>query len=1552
MQPWNQWGVQATTGYTLPGYPTAMPSPVVTVAPTVSSLPYTMGGYQWPSYNATNVTPTVGGAWPVQNQQQQWDQWTQWQQQYAQWQQEYGDKYMQSVQQSTQASSTSGTTVPVGVPPTTATAGGNEKRGSTTPGPPDAKKPKTDENSVDAIKDVLKEMAESEKQFDEQFNNWEVQFNTWREQNASHPDTEQYKAYEAKWKSWRNQLLQRREQMRKKRAAKMAELAKLEQQPLTTYSATGTVGINASMAVPPPTLGATSVASASVTPAVTPAVLPSTSVPPPGMSASGTDSTNPYALYNTSFYNQQGGYMFGSTPYGVPPVFPPVPPPAVAPTSTSAPPPSSASTTLSTSGIPNAISSAVQAEAVQNKSVDSTSTNNISGSTKPSDPQSTVNFSQPPPSTTQGSSTNNGSQSSSDSGGIPGLDLLNHPTSSQSSKPPEFNPTSTSSLIPKQQEIIQTPADSKPFDFPSPAKNQNTTVPPPSMMNFPPPGYLNPTFKVFQMGTNPNPGLLPSKHNPNKELVEALMNTIETNPGSSQDGRNQNYNMNRHQRSDFDLKSGNAPPGGQDFRGSQMNSFPPMNNFSDNQWGGNQTANKAPLLPTPNIQGFNPPGKQGDIHMGHNNNMPHFNQPLGYKNNEGPSTFRNDGPSPRFGGPQGFRGNDGPPGFRGPDGPPSGFKNDGLPPGFRADGPPPDFRSDGPPPNFRNDGPPNYRNDGSQNFRSDFRGNDGMRQNGPPGFRGNDCGPGYRGGNDGPPSGFREGAPPGFRDGPGFRNDGFRGDNIRSNDGHSSDNFRSNNFRKDDFDRPPYMNDDNYSFGKGSDKNRDEPENYSQDFNDNRSDRGRSDYNDESYDNHSDDRGSLGNQRDFRYPQTGSDSQDRNSFNDGDGSVFGRHAFGPNARPGGGPPPLMGSGGGPALSGGQGALPGIGGQRFQLPPLHNPDKIIDYIHKPANLGVPAFYEPFTMIDYAHGAHKLPEGEEDRFPPGENRDLFPKDDDYDGRLHGPGRGPSPFRSRNDSRHRGTSWGRTRESRWERDPHGSPPRRDEGRSRDREERGRDERGRDDRRDRDGRDDRHDRERRDDRDRDSRRDSRRDDRRDDRRDRDLREDKRDERGESPRREERWRHDKSSRHDDERFKDERKDRDRSSDKSRESKRNSLSKTRSPSPQSRSLKEEPPLKLSPENMTEVSHNPILLVDDILLPPGRERRPPRIVVVLRGPPGSGKTYVAKLMKDKEVEMGGSAPRILSLDDYFMVETEKEEVDKETGRTTTVKAMEYEYESGMEPHYRESLVKAFRKTVIDGYFPFIIVDCINDKLNHFDELSSFAKQKGFQVYICEMDLDIGLCVKRNVHKRTDEEIKNIVKNWEKTPLTETILDVRSLLQSASITEVNMEDTEPVEDMPDDANMEDVEDKRESDVENKMDENSSKIEDSSHEESKDDKDSKSADNDEVVTKGLLASALSSKWDDLDSSYNKLDRLDGLSKARRATSIKDWLQLPEDYFETSQSSTVPGKKRVRWADLEERREQEKMRAIGFVVGQTDWIRMLDPSGGQSKLTQTKYI
>lgn len=41
-----------------------------------------------------------------------------------------------------------------------------------------------------------------------------------------------------------------------------------------------------------------------------------------------------------------------------------------------------------------------------------------------------------------------------------------------------------------------------------------------------------------------------------------------------------------------------------------------------------------------------------------------------------------------------------------------------------------------------------------------------------------------------------------------------------------------------------------------------------------------------------------------------------------------------------------------------------------------------------------------------------------------------------------------------------------------------------------------------------------------------------------------------------------------------------------------------------------------------------------------------------------------------------------------------------------------------------------------------------------------------------------------------------------------------------------------------------------------------------------------------------------------------------------------------------------------MEEQNQQRKMRDLGFVLGQTDWSRMTDPTMGQSALTKTKYI
>ncbi|CAG4996488.1 unnamed protein product [Parnassius apollo] len=315
----------------------------------------------------------------------------------------------------------------------------------------------------------------------------------------------------------------------------------------------------------------------------------------------------------------------------------------------------------------------------------------------------------------------------------------------------------------------------------------------------------------------------------------------------------------------------------------------------------------------------------------------------------------------------------------------------------------------------------------------------------------------------------------------------------------------------------------------------------------------------------------------------------------------------------------------------------------------------------------------------------------------------------------------------------------------------------------------------------------------------------------------------------------------------------------------------------------------------------IVMIDDILEPPGREMRPEKIVIILRGLPGSGKSYLAKLIRDREAEHGGTV-RIMSIDDYFMQEGEIEVNDPVTGKMVKKPSLKYEYDQDSEEAYMYSLKRAFKRSLTDGYFSFLIFDAVNEQLKSYADIWNFARQNGFQVYICTLEVDLQTCYKRNIHNRTLEDIEVIRARFFPTPAHHIQLDPTTLLQSAAITEVQMEDVDNGVSME--------EDPAESEVENHF---------------------------------------TSKWEKMDDAV-QLARLDGTSKPLRPSqlSMEDYLQI--DDWQPNVSK--PGKKTVRWADIEERRKQEKMRAIGFVVGQTDWNRMTDPTMGSSALTQTKYI
>lgn len=89
-------------------------------------------------------------------------------------------------------------------------------------------------------------------------------------------------------------------------------------------------------------------------------------------------------------------------------------------------------------------------------------------------------------------------------------------------------------------------------------------------------------------------------------------------------------------------------------------------------------------------------------------------------------------------------------------------------------------------------------------------------------------------------------------------------------------------------------------------------------------------------------------------------------------------------------------------------------------------------------------------------------------------------------------------------------------------------------------------------------------------------------------------------------------------------------------------------------------------------------------------------------------------------------------------------------------MKYEYDKKMDESYQRSLIKSFKKTIDDYLFKFVIVDMINKNLSQIDEMINYAKIKGFQAYIIDLNIyDAKFCFERNIHKRSFDDIKKVI-----------------------------------------------------------------------------------------------------------------------------------------------------------------------------------------------------
>lgn len=154
-------------------------------------------------------------------------------------------------------------------------------------------------------------------------------------------------------------------------------------------------------------------------------------------------------------------------------------------------------------------------------------------------------------------------------------------------------------------------------------------------------------------------------------------------------------------------------------------------------------------------------------------------------------------------------------------------------------------------------------------------------------------------------------------------------------------------------------------------------------------------------------------------------------------------------------------------------------------------------------------------------------------------------------------------------------------------------------------------------------------------------------------------------------------------------------------------------------------------------------LSQLLLLPGRASRPKRLLLLLRGPPGCGKSHLARTIRQLEQSAGGAAPRLHSIDDYFMVDVEHEGTDTPAGgggsssskrrgggagATTAVPQQEYQYDATLEGSYWRSLLRVVGKSLCEGLYPLVLLDAPALRADHVREVWKVVAGAGAELLV--------------------------------------------------------------------------------------------------------------------------------------------------------------------------------------------------------------------------------
>lgn len=134
----------------------------------------------------------------------------------------------------------------------------------------------------------------------------------------------------------------------------------------------------------------------------------------------------------------------------------------------------------------------------------------------------------------------------------------------------------------------------------------------------------------------------------------------------------------------------------------------------------------------------------------------------------------------------------------------------------------------------------------------------------------------------------------------------------------------------------------------------------------------------------------------------------------------------------------------------------------------------------------------------------------------------------------------------------------------------------------------------------------------------------------------------------------------------------------------------------------------------------------------------KTMVIMRGPPGSGKSTFVQLVR--EIGTAGTEPLVLSLDTFRFVD----------GKYVFDPSREKEVVA----QYHEAVKRA-----CDTGVALIVLDNVHSRLWEFERTRKMGEAAGYRVFVLEVQAEFWTCLDRMVHPVPFDKLKEIFERWE-------------------------------------------------------------------------------------------------------------------------------------------------------------------------------------------------